>query len=324
MTKWKRVSISFWGFEMGSAVTLIFNELSESIADGDELAAASCIETFCRLVIDPRCRPITLITPSHFLQSEVVPGYSVGRVLASESIEDEVVRKRAKSLLANSRKDFEEYESEAADSECRLGECRARGLGLAHRLGGIGVSFLSHERWNCSDLELSELAIVGDDLENRIAHVPHAANAAHLDEHEALLQQSAPDAFDGKTVWNSRGKLFPSLDFCDAVGAQLSQLSSNDPRLKSIFRGFSDLQSYCESWSDGHFDIKKISNASGESEPTMNQYSAERTFKCPDGEHRVFEWHVKRWRMRIHFIDLPKTKRILVGYAGEHLPISSQ
>lgn len=309
---------------MGSAVLLIFNELSESIAGGDAHSAARCIETFCRLVIDPRCRPIALVTPSHFLQSEVIPAHSVGRLLANESIPDEVVRKRVKSLLANSRRDFEQYESEGADSECRYGEHAARGLGIAHRHGGIGVSFLSHERWNCSDLELSELAIVGDDLQTRVAHVPHAANASHLSEHEALLQQPTSDELDGDRVWENRGDLFPSLDFCDAVAAQLSQLSKNDPRLKSIVRGFSDLQSFCDAWGEGHFDIHKISNASGESESTMNQYSAERTFLCPDGQHRVFEWHVKRWRMRIHFIDVPEARRILVGYAGDHLPISSQ
>jgi len=51
-------------------------------------------------------------------------------------------------------------------------------------------------------------------------------------------------------------------------------------------------------------------------------YSAERTFLCPDGEYRLFDFHLKRWGTRIHFFDFPASKRILVGYVGDHLRIS--
>jgi hypothetical protein len=62
----------------------------------------------------------------------------------------------------------------------------------------------------------------------------------------------------------------------------------------------------------------------GESLPTLNMYSNERTFRCPDGEHRLFDWHLKRGDTRIHFIDFPEPKRILAAYVGPHLRISSQ
>jgi hypothetical protein len=85
-----------------------------------------------------------------------------------------------------------------------------------------------------------------------------------------------------------------------------------------------DLQRYCESWDSGGFDIHQLANASGESESTLDMYSDERTFQCPDGQYRLFEWHLKRGDMRIHFFDFPQRKRILVGYAGSHLRISSE
>jgi hypothetical protein len=54
---------------------------------------------------------------------------------------------------------------------------------------------------------------------------------------------------------------------------------------------------------------------------TLNMYSKERTIRCPDGEKRVFQWHLKKGDTRIHFFDFPAAKRILVGYVGNHLPI---
>ena len=102
-------------------------------------------------------------------------------------------------------------------------------------------------------------------------------------------------------------------------------LGGNEPRFRAIVGGLRDLQRCCEFWSTGGFDIHQLPNASGESETTLNMYSEERTFRCPDGESRLFQWHLKRAaNTRIHFLDLPQKKRILVGYVGRHLRISSQ
>ena len=89
-------------------------------------------------------------------------------------------------------------------------------------------------------------------------------------------------------------------------------------------RGLRDLQYYCDNWNTDNFDIRRLPNASGESQSTLEMYSDERTFRCPDCDYRVFEWHLKRGDTRIYFFDFPDTKRILVGYAGAHLRISGQ
>jgi hypothetical protein len=53
-------------------------------------------------------------------------------------------------------------------------------------------------------------------------------------------------------------------------------------------------------------------------------YGAARTFVCPDGKKRLFSWHSKinyeKWR--IHFIDAPAERRVLIGYVGRHLPLA--
>src|SRR6266852_2849357 len=41
-------------------------------------------------------------------------------------------------------------------------------------------------------------------------------------------------------------------------------------------------------------------------------------------QYCLFEWHVKRGDTRIHFFDFPAQKRLLVGYVGGHLRLSSE
>lgn len=140
-----------------------------------------------------------------------------------------------------------------------------------------------------------------------------------------LLQRTQPiTPANGLALWIDRALFFPSLDFCSSVEHQITNLAGGEPSFKAIYRGFQDLQSYCDSWTTPNFDIHRLSNASGESRSTLAMYSRERTFLCPDGEHRLFEWHLKRSSFRIHFYCFERTKRVLIGYAGSHLPISSE
>jgi hypothetical protein len=110
------------------------------------------------------------------------------------------------------------------------------------------------------------------------------------------------------------------------VEGQLKKdVDGNAPRFKAVLRGLSELESYCANWAGGGFDIHAFQNASGESSATLNMYEAERTFMCPDGNYRVFSWHLKRADFtRIHFFDQPQTRRIIVGYVGKHLPTATQ
>ena len=127
-------------------------------------------------------------------------------------------------------------------------------------------------------------------------------------------------------LWKERSSaLFQNLDFCDSVEEQLTWLGSSDRRFKAALRGLQDLQTYCETWNTGNFDIKALVRASGESPSTLQMYSEQRTFRCPDGQSRLFQWHLKRDdTTRIHFFDFPDRKHILVGYIGGHLRTSSE
>jgi len=61
---------------------------------------------------------------------------------------------------------------------------------------------------------------------------------------------------------------------------------------------------------------------SPESSMTLEMYGRERTFRCPDGQKRLFSWHLRltphAWR--IHFYPDEQTKTLIIGYIGHHLP----
>jgi hypothetical protein len=310
-------------------VFLVFNELS-AIQMAPTLAGANnLLDEFSSVLVDPRIRgQKVLVTPPHFLQLVVCEGYSIGRWLAESRLVDQVKRLRVKTLV-----DRRSYYADcdpagelgSPDIEYKYAGREAQGLFVAFSMDGLAVSLSSDDQWNIARIQVEKSWIDNQDVQSRTLSVQHACRVSHLDEHiEWLLEKEPSPPANGLELWDGRLSLFPSLDFCSGVESQIKSLGGNEPRFKAVMRGLGDLQIYCDSWGTENFDINRLSNASGESGSTLNMYSNERIFQCPDGEYRLFEWHLKRGDTRIHFFDFPRKKRILVGYAGGHLSISSQ
>lgn len=307
------------------SVLLVFNELSATPIAPDLGRGQKRLEDFSNILIDARIKGRKmLVTPPYFPQMEISAGYSVGRWLSEYKHGDHERRLRIKTLV-DRRSHYSEFVSADQDIEYRLTGQLAEGLSVAFSSDGLALSFRSSDQWNVTSVTIEKSWVAEQDVETRALDVLHASCTDHLESHvEWLRKKEPPPPANGLQVWNDRASLFPRLAFCDSVEDQITRLGGNEPRFKAIMRGLQDLQNYCESWNTANFDIHRLANASGESEPTLNMYRDERTFKCPDGEYRVFEWHLKRGDTRIHFFDFPEKKRILVGYVGAHLRISSQ
>lgn len=308
---------------------LVFNELSAIQMAPSLIDAANLLEGLSDVLVDERIKtPKVLVTPAHFLQLQIYAGYSIGRWLAQRSPGDREKRLRVK-LLVDRRSDYSDCvpldELECGDVEYTCAGQNAQGLFVAFAVDGLAVSLWSSEQWNVASINLEKYWIEADNLQTRTHNLRHVCRAVHLDAHaEWLAERQPPPPANGAELWNRKFTLFPSLDFCESVEGQIKILRGNEPRFKAVLRGLRDLQIYCDSWDTGNFDIHRLSNASGESQSTLNMFGPERTFQCPDGEYRLFDWHLKRGDTRIHFFDFPEAKRILVGYAGCHLKISSQ
>lgn len=308
---------------------LVFNDLSTSRMVENVTLAEGCLGEFSDVLIDARIKGKKIfVVPDSFLQLQIAAGYSIGRWLSQSKDGDREKRLRIKTLV-DRRSLYEDCvpreEMERQDVEYLCAGDVAKGLFVAYSIDGLALSVNSSERWDRTRIDLDENWLEGERVNTRVLEVPHCCRPGQLDAHVEWLQQRGqvlPE--DGSELWVERSSFFPHLDFCESVEEQLKPLGANDPKFKAILRGLIDLERYCQSWTSTGFDIHQLSNASGESESTLSMYSDERTFRCPDDQDRVFEWHLKRGDMRIHFFDFPGARRILVGYAGSHLPISSQ
>lgn len=308
---------------------LVFNDLSSTPMAPDNRSGVQSLDDLASVLLDARIgsRKI-LVTPPAFLSTFVCPGYSIGKWLNEYSLHHGERRLRLKTLL-DRRIDYEDCVPEgnlgSPDVEFTYLGSTARGLSTAFLIDGLAVSLLTAADWNVCRVRIEKSWVDGNDVSTVPLDVAHAGQCGHLEHHLEWLRRShIPPPINGTELWKQRESLFPSVDFCESARSQIVNLGGDGPPFRSALRGLQDLQAYCASWIGGPFDIHALNNASGESKSTLEMYSAERTFRCPDGENRLFEWHLKRGDTRIHFRDIPDRRRILVGYIGGHLRISSE
>jgi hypothetical protein len=302
---------------------LVFNELSLTPAAANQRAAKERLDRLAAVLTDGRIPgKKVLVTSRSFFQDEVFPGYPIGRWQAGYG-KDDRDRRRRLLILFDQRMDYagcSELSGADGDVDFRYCGSTCHGFSAALLADGLSVSLLSEERWNVATVRIEKAWIEGEDVYTREAEAPHACHADHVALNgEWLARIKTLEPTSGRELWEQRAEIFPSLEFCDCVQHQLEVLGGDGPLCRGVLRGLKDLQRYCEDWMDGGFDIHGILNASGESQSTLQQYSEERRFRCPDGERRVFNWHAKRGVSRVHFFDFPDKRRLLVGYVGTHL-----
>jgi hypothetical protein len=200
----------------------------------------------------------------------------------------------------------------------------SKGLMFAVMTNSIAISLASAPEWNQSTLllDLAELDYDGEIVSSTV-EIKHASSKQHIEEIAPWIrEQLSSDIRDGKQLWIERSNLFDRIDFCDCVEKQLIDIFAGDPKLIHIVNILSTLNQKCQSWDVGSLSLEGL-DVSGESESTMNNsnFRKKRIFRCPDGQERVFEPHIKlkfcNWR--IHF--LAETQgRVIIGYVGTHLP----
>ena len=138
----------------------------------------------------------------------------------------------------------------------------------------------------------------------------------------ARQQQELPN---GSAIVRRRADLLERLDLTDSAITQLEGLTGNERTFPFVLRHLFALNDRAREW-DGTspFSDGYPFPCSEESRTTLAMHGEARTFLCPDGVRRVFSWHSKinfeKWR--IHFIDEPTTRRVLIGYVGKHLPLA--
>ena len=219
-----------------------------------------------------------------------------------------------------------EFQSDRVLFEANFNGKTAEGLGFAHLLNGLALSFFSEPSWDTPWLVLDckRLDPESEEISEYHERLRHVSRARHISKDLAawIGEQVQAGVRNGSDLLRNAVTLFPNLVFCSQASKQIAVLSAGSKYLSRILKLLLDLEIRANSWTEGNFDYRQLHNASSESETTMSRFGDKRIFVCPDGKSRTFEWHLKGlpspWR--IHICADPRQKKILIGYVGRHLP----
>lgn len=209
---------------------------------------------------------------------------------------------------------------EAPDCELSLQGSPVEGFKVAYYLETLAISLNSESLWNSSriKLELIQIDENGDLIEESV-EVLHASQKNHVLEHANWIQKRQQTRVaDGLELWNRRGELFSSLEFCDRVSEQIQSLI--DPKmLRQVVRKLFELDELSKNWTDGSLNLDNLpSKVSPESESRLKQFRDQLNTQCLDGKKRIFSWHIRMtpgaWRL--HFCTELGPGKIIIGYIG--------
>lgn len=310
------------------AVNMVLNELSlgQKAADvrSAQIMMVGLVQTIRTAVAGGVSRGLRTSADIHAV--EIAPGYRVARW----QNDGEVERESRTYFLSAVTKVFELIDPNDATREIpalfefKFRGASANGLGAAFMADGLALSLSSSEEWNTNSVEI-EYSRLGEDEQftRSTENVHHASTVQHVGENAAWIEERIRlGVRDGGDMWTRRNELFPSLDFCDSVRSQVEQLKGGDPHLKQVRDRLFELQTYCDSWREGPFDINGVATKiTPESRATLDAYGAERTFMCPDGRNHTFSLHARltpgAWRLFLS--PQAGERRIVIGYVGQKL-----
>lgn len=310
---------------------LVLNELSLGRASAPEVArdAMLALVRTCFLAQDAGSSRMLLV-PEGAVTGEISPGYSLWNWV-NDPLVDLDWRRKFLSMATHGPFTEDVMCAEALErlsiSEYSLRRQTALGLGAAHVLDGLAVSVDGDETWDEARLRvvLLSLSDQGELIEGEV-EVRHAASPDHVEDHRPwLVAQQQAEIVNGETIWRRRAELFPALDFCPRVEAQLLVLGPRDPHLRQILRKLTQLNEVFADWNEGAFERRRIPDCDPESRVTLKQFKAEHSFLCPDGRTRLFSWHLAltpgAWRL--FFKPDRETRKAVIGHIGPKLPNAS-
>ena len=318
----------------GSQIWFVFNELSARVPASTTHAGRKRMDDMVAAAATMMAgRSATLVSLGEpgFWEAELAPGYTVAdwfraadpdrKLLILTMVNrsglpvevDEAVRDRFHLS--------EFVVSKGSDGES-TDRVEARGLGAAYLFGGIGVSLRSEDRWSRIRIQLWHLWLdehcheQADDVEalnlSESSQVERLTQL-RLDQSRRALREQPP------TLAERKEECFPHLVFGRDVDDHLPTL----PRsiLRVVVGKLVILDAASRAWRlDQAAPYPSLPKCHSESEPTMQQFGNQRSFRDPEGELASYELHTMVGSAyRIHLRVIHDPRGIEIGYIGRHL-----
>lgn len=228
------------------------------------------------------------------------------------------------------QKVFPEGES-FSDVEYRYDGEPVTGLGIAHLMGGIGISLPLEVRWAVDRLTLVREELVDDEDTGSVVtdvEVPHASVAGHVESHLSWMREEREaDRGDdlralrtGVQLWDRCSDLFPHLRFLPRVEAQLRELKQY--WVHPVRKRLAEMERAVLHW-----DEAAAPDGPEWGSTVTPEHSTRKRDYCRftdlDGETRYFDTHLRFTpdEGRLHFRFEKPTRRVHIAHIGRKLGI---
>lgn len=308
------------------SIELIFNELSLVPVAASRDTARKHVQLFLETVRAASNKGISrqLRTKENFKEAMLADGYS-WRDWSNDPAVLREARLYFKGLVTRAPllDGLDHAQNKEPGFEFYFNNQISEGLGAAFLTDNLAVSLASKGEWDFHAVSIIVNELLEDgNIQEQKRCVRHASRPDHVEtNHRSWIRERLKRSVEnGADLWEKSRIYFPSLSFCAVVQRQMGHLPKE--ALTPILRGLFCLETYCQSWKSGGFNLDSLGCASStESKTTREQFGQERTFSCPDGIERMFSYHVKPGQpWRVYFDPSPGPGRMFVGYVGRHLP----
>jgi hypothetical protein len=273
---------------------LVLNELSYTEAQADRNTLSTSINELVHLIrrIRRHRDDSVLATEAGLFDLELAAGYTM-RMWAADG-RNRTAMQYLKSV--RQRAPFQGIAPPALDgvAEYRYRGHSAAGLGLAHLVGGLGVSLNLGAEWRTASIMLDRTALEEDAdeqlvlIESRV-DVRHAVTEDHIAKHEHwLCGEGISHVRTGAGLWRVCGDVFPNLVFLPRVQDNLAKLSAE--WIEPVKERLAELQTATARWDVAAKPAPEwLSHVTPESQSRRHLCQ----FADLDGTVRLFEMHAR-------------------------------
>lgn len=270
----------------------------------------------------------SILLDQDYRSFELAPGYRIEQWRNDSTVDVENKRMFRALLNKSVIYDSDEFEYEGDFStEFQNRRYTSKGCLLAYEMDGVAVSFMSSAHWEISEIDGIYTVLCDDgELENQQVKIPNVSFTDNVEVFKNYYEHKREEwrytrIVCGQDILECAMNEFPNLVFCEnAIQGCRKYVGVSEAG--QVYKRLLELQWVAERM-EQKFDKNVLAHATPESGATLERFSDEHTFRIPEGEAKLFSWHIRYtggYAGRIFFHPVPEKKIIYIGHVGHKLP----